>query len=110
MDENICEIIEYIIDASREFTEEDLLYYPKFISGTIHFKSADSFNSFANFFKSSDFLKKEFNKYYKIMAFDRNNNYRILINTIEHFDKFQEFLSYLEKIILRDKNGSYFEN
>lgn len=110
MDESLCEIIEYIIDASRKFTEEDLSYYPKFIGGTIHFKSASSYNAFVNFLNSSDYLKKEFNKYFKIMAFDRNNDYKILINTIEHFDKFSEFLNYLEKIILRDKNESYFEN
>lgn len=111
MNDELCKLLEYIIDKSRKMDFELLYYGPKFI-GNLYINSSTALQTLIEFIYKSEYLKNNFDKYYKLIAFNKNGVYKIMINSLtrESFEEFHKFLDNLENYILRDKNDEYFSN
>lgn len=111
MNDELCKLLEYIIDKSRKMGLESLYYEPMFI-GNLYINSSTALQMLNEFIYKNEYLKKNFDKYYKLIAFNKNGVYKIIINSLtrESSGEFHKFLDNLENYILRDKNDEYFSN
>ena len=109
MNDEVCKLLEYIIDRSRKIDFESLYYGPKFI-GNLYFKSDSALRAFSEFLISSYYLRENFDKYFKLIAFNKAGVHKIMINSLtkEQFTEFHKFLDILENYILRGKDDEYF--
>ena len=109
MNDEICKLLEYIIDNARKMDFESLYYGPKFI-GNLYFNSNTALQTFSEFLIKSPYLRENFDKYFKLIAFNKDGVHKIMINSLtkEQFIEFHRFLDILENYILRGKDDRYF--
>lgn len=109
MNDEICKLLEYIIDRSRKMDFESLYYGPKFI-GNPYFKSDSDLKAFIEFIAGSPFLKENFDRYFNLISFNKAGVHLIKVNSLtkDHFMEFHKFLDILENYILRGKDEEYF--
>ena len=61
MNDELCKLLEYIIDKSRKIDFESLYYGPKFI-GNLYINSSTALQMLNEFMYKNEYLKKNFDK------------------------------------------------